>query len=91
MGNTGMGTGQPKSTRGLPVHLPNFAYLVRSGSVVAVKRVFSGGGDTISLRRASLKPSTIQRLMLIKHKLLLARLQYVRNLEKKAKEAFIFF
>ena len=69
----------------------DFAYLVRSGSAVAVECVFSGRHDTISLRRASLKPSTIQCLMLIKHKLLLARLQFVQNLEKEAKEAFIFF
>ena len=58
---------------------------------MAVEHVFSGGRDTISLRHASLKPSTIQRLMLIKHKLLLAHLQFVRNLEKEAKEASIFF
>jgi len=56
---------------------------------VAVERVFSGGCDTISLRRASLKPSTIRRLMLIKHRLLLTRRQYVQKLEKEAKEAFI--
>jgi hypothetical protein len=57
---------------------------------VAVEHIFSGGHDTISLRRASLKPSTIQHLMLIKHRLLLARRQYVRNLENEAQEAFIF-
>ncbi|KAJ6619367.1 ribonuclease H-like domain-containing protein [Mycena sp. CBHHK59/15] len=39
------------------------------GSAVAVERVFSGGRDTISLRRAQLKPETIRTLMLLKHHL----------------------
>jgi hypothetical protein len=43
------------------------------GSAVAVERVFSGGRDTISLRRASLLPETIKVLMLTKKKLHLAR------------------
>jgi len=43
------------------------------GSAVAVERIFSGGRDTISLRRASLKPETIRMLMLVKRKLILAR------------------
>ena len=43
------------------------------GSAVAVERIFSGGRDTISLRRASLKSETIQVLMLVKHHLRLAR------------------
>ncbi|KAJ6545471.1 hypothetical protein B0H19DRAFT_1075778 [Mycena capillaripes] len=46
---------------------------VISCSVVAVERVFSGGKDTISLRRASLKPETIRTLMLLKHHLRLKR------------------
>ena len=37
------------------------------GSAVAVERIFSGGRDTISLRRASLRPDTIRILMLVKH------------------------
>jgi len=45
-----------------------------SGSAVAVERVFSGGRDTISLRRASLQPDTIRVLMLVKNRLRLARL-----------------
>jgi hypothetical protein len=45
------------------------------GSAVAVERVFSGGRDTISLRRASLLPETIKVLMLAKKKLHLARSQ----------------
>ena len=69
----------------------SYAYLVRGlnicyhihdhhafhdlGSAVAVERVFSGGRDTISLRRASLKPQTIRVLMLVKRKLHLARAQ----------------
>ena len=36
------------------------------GSAVAVERVFSGGWDTISLRRASLNANTIRILMLVK-------------------------
>lgn len=43
------------------------------GSAVAVERIFSGGRDTISLRRASLKPETIRTLMLVKQRLRLAR------------------
>jgi hypothetical protein len=39
------------------------------GSAVAVERVFSGGRDTISLRRASLKPETIRALMITKQSL----------------------
>ena len=69
----------------------SYAYLVRElnicyhihdhhafhdlGSAVAVERVFSGGRDTISLRRASLKAQTIRVLMLVKRKLHLARTQ----------------
>ena len=45
------------------------------GSAVAVERVFSGGRDTISLRRASLHPEPIKVLMLVKKKLHLARVQ----------------
>jgi hypothetical protein len=44
-----------------------------SGSAVAVEHIFSGGRDTISLRRASLKPETIRILMLVKQQLRLAR------------------
>jgi hypothetical protein len=47
-----------------------FNYL---GSAVAVERIFSGGRDTISLRRASLHPDTIRILMIGKHRLRLAR------------------
>ena len=39
------------------------------GSAVAVERIFSGGRDTISLRRASLQPETIRTLMLVKQQL----------------------
>lgn len=44
------------------------------GSAVAVERVFSGGRDTISLRRASLKPDTIRVLMLVKQRIRMRRL-----------------
>jgi len=40
-----------------------------------MERIFSGGRDTISLRRASLQPSTIRILMLLKHRLRLARIR----------------
>ena len=43
------------------------------GSAVAVERIFSGGRDTISLRRASLQPGTIRTLMILKQCLRLAR------------------
>ena len=42
------------------------------GSAVAVEQIFSGGRDTISLHRASLKPDTIHTLMLVKQHLRLA-------------------
>lgn len=43
------------------------------GSSVAVERIFSGGHDTISLRRASLLPETIRVLMVLKNRLIMAR------------------
>ena len=46
-----------------------FSTKLSSGSVVAVKRVFSGGHDTISLCCASLDPQKIEVLMLSKKKL----------------------
>ena len=39
---------------------------------MAVEQIFSGGRDTISLHHASLKPETIQILMLVKRKLIIA-------------------
>lgn len=51
----------------------NLNCLVMPGSAVAVERIFSGGRDTISLRRASLRPSTIRTLMVLKHHLRLKR------------------
>lgn len=44
------------------------------GSAVAVKHIFSGGRDTISLRRASLVSNTIRVLMLVKQRLRLSRI-----------------
>lgn len=49
--------------------LNSCSHTMISGSAVAVERVFSGGRDTISLRRASLQPDTICMLMLVKHHL----------------------
>jgi len=61
------------------VHELNFCYHIHHhhvfhnlGSLVAIERVFSGGRDTISLHRASIKPHTICILMLVKQKLQLA-------------------
>jgi len=42
-------------------------------SAVAVERIFSGGRDTISPRRASMKSDTIRTLMLVKQRLKLNR------------------
>jgi hypothetical protein len=39
----------------------------------AVERIFSGGRDTIGLRRASLKAETIQTLMFVEARLRLGR------------------
>ncbi|KAJ3980145.1 hypothetical protein F5890DRAFT_1420172 [Lentinula detonsa] len=55
--------------------LTTISHLLFSGSAVAVERVFSGGRDTIALRRASLKPETIRTLMLLKAQLRIARKQ----------------
>lgn len=44
-----------------------------SGSAVAVERIFSGGRDTIGIRRASLKAETVQMLMFVKARLRLER------------------
>ena len=64
--------------------LPCFQFLiakwVSQGSAVAVERVFSGGRDTISLRRASLSAETIRALMLVKHQLLLARERHKKSM-----------
>ncbi|EEB91014.1 hypothetical protein MPER_10700, partial [Moniliophthora perniciosa FA553] len=43
------------------------------GSAVAVERVFSGGRDTVGIRRSSLKAETIRTLMLLKHHLRLTQ------------------
>jgi len=45
-------------------HLPCVA-----GSAIAVEQIFSGSCDTISLCHASLNPTTIQTLMLVKQQL----------------------
>ena len=50
-----------------------YSHIIFKGSAVAVERIFSGARDTISLRRASLKPETIRTLMLVKQRLRLAR------------------
>ena len=47
---------------------------------MAVEHIFSGGHDTISIRRASLHPDTIRTLMLVKHRLRLAQVAIDRAL-----------
>ncbi|KZV60830.1 hATC-domain-containing protein [Peniophora sp. CONT] len=43
------------------------------GSAVAVERIFSSGRDTVSVRRANLSAATIRTLMIVKHRLRMAR------------------
>ncbi|KAJ7061222.1 ribonuclease H-like domain-containing protein [Mycena amicta] len=52
------------------------------GSAVAVERVFSGGRDTIALRRASLKAETIQTLMVLKAHIRLTRKEVIEVLDE---------
>ena len=53
---------------------PHVSYLFFvDWSAVAVERVFSGGRDTVSLRRQSLKPETIRTLMIVRARLRLFR------------------
>ncbi|KAL0957575.1 hypothetical protein HGRIS_001359 [Hohenbuehelia grisea] len=56
-----------------------FSLLSFIGSAAAVERIFSGGRDTISIRRASLKPDTIRTLMIVKQHLKLARKELLAN------------
>ena len=44
--------------------------------------MFSGGRDTIALRRASLKAETIRTLMLVKARLRLARNEVIELLDE---------
>ncbi|KAJ6459208.1 hypothetical protein DFH09DRAFT_960700, partial [Mycena vulgaris] len=53
-----------------------------TGSAVAVERVFSGGRDTIALRRARLRPTTIRTLMILKAQLRLARKEILKELDE---------
>src|SRR6202050_4958031 len=46
--------------------------LMLSGSAVAMEHIFSWGHNTISLRKASLKPEIIWILMMVKQRLCLA-------------------
>lgn len=57
----------------ISTQLTTYTYALLTGCAVAVERIFSGGRDTISLHRASLKPDTIRTLMLVKQRLRLAR------------------
>jgi hypothetical protein len=59
------------------------SYELLAGSAVSVERVFSGGRDTILLRRASLKPDTMRALMIVKHSLLLACARRVQERQLK--------
>ena len=58
------------------------ATYVQPGSAVAVERVFSGGRDTIALRRASLQPSTIRTLMVLKVQLRVAHKEVLDVLDE---------
>ncbi|KAF7372456.1 Transposase-like protein [Mycena venus] len=79
-------TAVPESWNVDPLHwwysrrkqFPNLYLLVRNvlcipRSAVAVERIFSGGRDTIGLRRACLKAETSQTLMFVKARLRVAR------------------
>ena len=64
---------------------PNLSQLARDllsipGSAVAVERIFSGGRDTISIRRARLSASMIRTLTLLKHQLRLKRERAIAEL-----------
>ncbi|KAJ7339238.1 hypothetical protein DFH08DRAFT_812629 [Mycena albidolilacea] len=64
--------------RGRDTHtdeLAEYSRIIRfiGASAVAVERIFSGGRDTIGLRRASLKAETIQMLIFVKARLRIAR------------------
>ena len=52
---------------------------------MAIERIFSGGRDTISLRRASLKPETIRIIMLVKRKLIISREKIAAKLRQPSK------
>ncbi|KAJ6462554.1 hypothetical protein C8R45DRAFT_841630 [Mycena sanguinolenta] len=57
-------------------------YLSCSGSAVAVERVFSGGRDTIALRRARLSANTNRTLMVLKAQIRLARKEVIEILDE---------
>ncbi len=56
------------------VYTSPLSHAVIVGSAVAVERIFSSSRDTISMRRANLQPGTIRTLMIVKHRLCLARM-----------------
>lgn len=56
----------------LTISLTVFLTSASLRSAVGVEHIFSGGRDTISLQRASLKPETIRILMLVRQELHLA-------------------
>jgi hypothetical protein len=65
---------------------PNLSRFARDlltipGSAVAVERIFSGGRDTISIRRSRLTADTIRILMLVKHHLRLKREAAIAKLQ----------
>ena len=55
--------------------VPGTDIIIILGSALTVERVLSGSRYTISLRRASLRPESIDVLMLIKKRLHLAHAQ----------------
>jgi hypothetical protein len=62
-----------------------------TGSAVAVERVFSGGRDTIGIRRARLKAETIRTLMLVKARVKLDRQRAVVQAQRVLKRAKMDF
>lgn len=54
---------------------------------VAIERVFSGGRDTIFMRRTRLNPDTVRALMLVKHHLRLQRKEMEKALSTLMSDA----
>ncbi|KAH9169895.1 hypothetical protein EDB89DRAFT_1981930 [Lactarius sanguifluus] len=59
------------------------------GPAIAVERIFSGGQDTISLRRASLRADSIRILILVKKQLHLARAKAKASLRSLHRSCYI--
>jgi hypothetical protein len=71
----------------LPLLILIVFFSPRTGSAVAVERVFSGGRDTIGIRRARLKADTIRTLMLVKARVKLDRQHVVAEAKQALTKA----